>query len=192
MTKGLLYLTIGDSTTWTVGTGKGLYTHLIYKYICDNYRLIKFINKGIGGSNSANLVSNINWSGKFEPDVLTIGVGMNDANGGASDVTTYKANLTYLINYYRKKNPNVFIILCTPNTIDVVQGTRTNVANFRQAMQDVGTLLNCQVAHFENAWTTGQVSTYTTDGIHPNDSGHSLLFNTQLKPILDTWIATQP
>jgi lysophospholipase L1-like esterase len=192
MVKGMLFEAIGDSTVWTVGTSKGLYTYLVYKYICDNYKLIKFRNKGIGGSNSSNLVSNINWLGKFEPDILTIGIGMNDANGGGNDTTTYKANLTYLINYYRKKNPNVFIVLCTPNTIDVTQGTRTYVDNFRQAMQDVGTQLNCQVAHFENAWTTAQVSTYTQDGIHPNDTGHSLLFNNVLKPILDTWIATNP
>jgi lysophospholipase L1-like esterase len=192
MINGMLYLTIGDSTTWTVGTGDGLYTHLVYKYICDNYKQIKFINKGIGGSNSSNLVTNINWLGKFEPDILTIGIGMNDANGGGSDVTTYKANLTYMINNYRKKNPNVFIILCTPNTIDVTQGGRSNIALFRTAMQEVGASMNCQVARFENAWSTGQVATYTQDGVHPNDSGHSLLFNTQIKPILDTWIATKP
>jgi lysophospholipase L1-like esterase len=195
LNKGLLMLTIGDSTTWSMATnGKNLYSYLVYQEICNNYKQIKYVNKGIGGSTSTDLVKNLgHYSGLFEPDLLLIGVGMNDANSAVSDTTTYKNNLRTLIDWYRRKNPTVYIILVTQNTIDVTVGTRTYVQNFRDAMQSIATEKNCQCAHFENSWDTSQLATYcNSDKLHPNDAGHSKFFNDTLKSMIDAWIATKP
>lgn len=196
MPKGLLMLTIGDSTTWSMASGKGLYSYLAYQEICNTYKQIKYVNKGIGGSTSGNLVSNLGtYSGAFEPDLLLIGVGMNDANSGVSDTTTYKNNLRTLIDWYRRKNPNVHIILITQNTIDVTVGGRTFVQNFRDAMQAIATEKSCDCAHFENSWTTStsDMSTYlNSDKLHPNDTGHTKFFNDTLKGLIDAWITTNP
>jgi lysophospholipase L1-like esterase len=59
-------------------------------------------------------------------------------------------------------------------------------------MATVASNMNCAICHFENGWTTssGDMSTYVySDGIHPNQAGHTVLFNL-LYPIVQSVAAT--
>lgn len=192
MYKGGLYLAIGDSITWTNNeagaTGDDIYPWKIYNAIKNNFGPIKYINKGIGGQDSNEMVNNKFWSCNFEPDLVTVAIGMNDCANGYIPVNTYKANLGIIIDRIKERKSDAHIILCTPS--------RTSDANripyigdYRTAMAEVAVSKNVSICHFENAFAQEDVAAYTTDGIHPNKAGHALLYS-QLWPVVQagSWL----
>jgi lysophospholipase L1-like esterase len=185
MRKGGLYLALGDSVTWTqVTKGDDLYSNRIKNAISKEYSPIKLINKGIGGINSSQLVDGLIWNSRLCPDLVTIGIGMNDSSNQAVPVGQYKTNVEITIDTLRLRNPNVHIILCTPNT--TTDANRTPyIESYRTAMVEVSASKNVDVVHFESAWNTTESATYTVEGIHPNSLGHGKLFEI-LYPIVKT------
>ena len=195
MTKGGTYLALGDSITWknyaTGATGNDLYATKLATAIQTNYGNIKHINKGIGGSTSTSFLAQSFWWNRIKADIVTIGLGMNDSANAGVSTSTYSANLTSIIALIRKHNPKVAIILCSPSTTNDANRT-PYIAGYRTAMATVATNTGCAYCDFSSAWTTstGDMNTYVfTDGIHPNQAGHTALYNL-LYPIVQTAAAT--
>ena len=181
MRKGGLYLAIGDSITWTIPSetnpkGANLYASRIQKAINENYSPIRHVNKGIGGAVAAGIVINLPWLSRLNPDLITIGVGMNDCAGGVGNVTNYKNDLRTIIDKFRLRNPNVHIILCTPSR--TTDANRTPyIQAFRDAMIEVATEKNTGLCRFDNAWASADDATYLPDAVHPTSAGHQKLFD---------------
>lgn len=185
MRKGGLFLALGDSITWTAASkGEDLYASRVWKSINTSYSPIRHINKGIGGTNSSRLLSNMRWAAIMKPDLVTIGVGMNDCQSNTVPLTTYNSNLSEVIDFLKVQNPDVHIILCTPSRTN--EATRApNVQAYRDEMASVSIAKNVSLCRFENAFTEGEIATLTVDGIHPNSAGHQKLFSV-LWPVVQT------
>jgi lysophospholipase L1-like esterase len=202
MRKGGLYLAVGDSTVYNNlqnldnWDGSKSYAGRLTNWISDNYGAIKHLNKGLSGSTTRQWATYMmKWGTTFEPDLVTIGLSMNDQYNSIPSTET-QTNLQTLINRFKRNNPDVIIILCTPNTIAASNPngyTDDTVLNpFRAVFDTLATNnTNVFVCHFENAWNTAQCGANTVDNLHPNGTGHGLLFN-QLQPILQanasTWL----
>lgn len=190
MRKGGLYLAIGDSVTWAaphVTKGDELYAHRIWRSINNNYGSVKLINKGIGGATSNDLVTNLSWATMFEPDLVTIGIGLNDSANTQVSTTVYKENLRKVIDTLRLRNKNIHIILCTPSTTTETNRVN-NVGLYRTAMNEIATEKNTSICRFDNAWTTSTADMNTNvnvDFLHPNATGHQKLHDL-LYPIVKT------
>lgn len=200
MRKGGLYLALGDSTTWTIPVGlpgddgSKLVSYRLWQWINQNYAPVKYVNKGIGGALSSDMIKPqyIHWALRLNPDLVTIQIGMNDCVNDQTGVTNFQNNLTTIINTLKQRNPNVQIILCAPN--QTTDSTRTPyVQNYRNAMQTIATNMNVGFCDFSTAWTNAQCSTYCEQNagpyIHPNGNGHQLLYNL-LQPIVQTQCAS--
>lgn len=192
MDKGGLYLALGDSTVWNNyeagAEGSDIYPWKLYNYMKSNYGNIKFLNKGIGGQTSTEMVSNLWWNSNIKADLVTIGIGMNDCVNDVVGTTNFSNNLNTIIDKLRKLNKNVIIILCAPNTTS--DSTRTPyIASYRTAMSNVAAAKNVGYCDFSTAFSN--TATYTTDNIHPNKAGHALIYNI-LQPIVlnsaSTWL----
>lgn len=185
--KGFTYLAMGDSITWMKNAGapamtKGadFYNAKLRNYIRgSSIGSCRLINKGLGGSVTANMVQNLPWLGGIEADLVTIGIGTNDCINDP-DLTKYQTNLGMLIDRLRSLNPNVKIVLCTPpRTLDSARNAV--IQPYRDAMATVATNKNVSVCRWENAWTSGQDTTMiSTDNVHPTPTGHTSLYNTLL------------
>lgn len=191
MNKGGLFLSIGDSITWTMhdstGNGEQIWTQMLYRWIQNNYGNIQFINKGFGGAQSGTIIQNKFWLVRFSPDLLLISTGVNDASNNIP-TSTYQSNLTTVINWFRKRNPNVIIILCSPSTS--ANDLTWPVGNYRTVVQNLSTSLGTGIIHLENAWSQAQNSIYTAaDGLHPNVLGNQMLFNVA-QPVIQTYAAS--
>lgn len=183
MHKGGLYLAVGDSTTWTVATN--LYPTQIWKKINNDYGNIRHINKGLGGSSAYSLdkVKSM-WFLSLPFDLITLCVGMNDAANDATTVSLYTTSLNSMVDAIRLARPNAEIILCAP--VNTTEASRTPyIQNYRNAMQGVATSKGTLFCDFSQAYPVSAVSTITTDGIHPNDTGHTDIANL-LYPIIQT------
>ncbi|MEW9697952.1 SGNH/GDSL hydrolase family protein [Paenibacillus sp. SI8] len=189
MHKGGLYLALGDSITVSqVTPGDGLYAHKIFRQIGVDYGDIRHVNKGLGGASTSDLVSNIRWlTGGMRPDLVTIGVGMNDCNSTAANKTTvanYTTNVGIIIDAIRYRNPKCHIICCTPSGTS--DGNRTpTIQQYRDAMVSVAQTKGVDYVRFESVLPDAQAATYTGDGVHPNTAGHLQLYNL-LYPVVQT------
>lgn len=185
MRKGGLYVAMGDSVTWTSEVTATLYASRVHRSIVDTYAPVQHANKGVGGSDTKEWIDMIARNVLSLPfDLVTIGLGMNDSASDVTGVTNYGNNLRTIVDRLKKRNPNVDIILCAPNHTS--DSTRTPyIQNYRNQMQTVATEKNVKFCDFSQAFTTAEVSTYTLDGIHPNDAGHKKIYDL-LWPIVQT------
>ncbi|MEH7116064.1 SGNH/GDSL hydrolase family protein [Neobacillus vireti] len=180
MRKGGLYVAMGDSVTWTIATNE-LYATKIMRAISKDKVPTQHANKGVGGSTTSEWLNYFNEQILRLPfDLLTIGLGMNDCASQIVPVATYGDNLRTMVDLAKKYRPNATIILCAPNNTS--DATRTPyIANYRTQMQTVATEKGVLYCDFSQAFS--DTATYTADGIHPTDAGHTLIFNT-LYPIV--------
>ncbi|RXZ01509.1 SGNH/GDSL hydrolase family protein [Fictibacillus sp. S7] len=179
------YLALGDSITWAsvTGTTKGsdFYAMKVRDAIAANYRPIKLVNNGIGGITSNHLVQNMHWCTRVVPDIVTIGIGMNDAVNGYVPVSNYKTNLQTVIDTLRTVNPTGDIILCTPS--QTTDPKRSTIQNYRDAMAEVASANGMGLARFDLAYTYEEVATYSDDGVNPNKAGHQKIFDKLWKEV---------
>lgn len=177
MRKGGLYIALGDSTTQQYVTNfqsDELYANIVWNWIKDNHALVRHLNKGINGARAVDIGREIHRF-SFEADLVTICFGINDWSSLAFyTVADYTNSLKKIIDYYRKKNPEVHIILCTSNT-QSDSTSNTGIQEFRDAMAAVSVEKSCGLVRFETLWNVSQTATYTFDGVHPNSSGHALM-----------------
>lgn len=182
MRKGGLFLALGDSVTWApphVPKGEDLYTSKIWQMINKTYAPVRHINKGIGGATSTDLVTNLGWSTIVSPDLVTIGIGLNDSANNQISTTVYKDNLRKVIDTLKLRNSDVHIILCTPST--TTEASRSaNVTSYRTAMSEVASEKSVSICNFHNAWTTSGAdmsANVNSDLLHPNATGHQKLYD---------------
>ncbi|MDP4174145.1 MAG: SGNH/GDSL hydrolase family protein [Bacteroidota bacterium] len=181
MHKGGIYLAFGDSISWTIpddasAVGANLYSYIVWKKICQDYGIIKHLNKGYGGSRSGDLVSRLNFLALGIPyDLVTIQCGMNDCNPTITTLDTFKSNMETVINRLKQYRPNCEIIYCKiPPTNDA--NRLPNWSNFNSMIDTIVSDTGILKADFGNAWTADQMSTYS-GGVHPNIAGHQVLAN---------------
>lgn len=195
MLKGGLYVAMGDSWTWAVHPdetlGTQFYPTMIRNQIRKDYGQCRLINKGIGGAASNLMIPNLNWLTDLEPDLITIGVGMNDCANDQIGTANFITNMTTVLNAIQLKSPHALIILCTAGR--TTDPTRTPyVQSYRDAMVTVATNFNLPVCHFENAWTNDSTN-MESDGIHPNPAGQQAVFNLlypQVQTVSSNWLST--
>lgn len=180
MRKGGLYVSQSDSTGWTIAATEVYPTKVLHSVSHDKLP-IQHTNKGVGGSTTTEWMSYFNEQILRLPfDLLTIGLGMNDCASQSVPVATYGTNLGSMVDLAKQYRPNADIILCAPNNTS--DATRTPyIASYRSQMQTIATQKGVLFCDFSQAFT--DTATYTQDGIHPTDAGHTLIFNL-LYPII--------
>lgn len=180
MHKGGLYLTLGDSITHTIpdsvsAKGEDLYAAKIWRAINSNYGNIRWLNMGYGGNTSTYLLAHLNTQGlRTNYDLVTIQVGMNDCANAQIPASTYKSNMSAIIDKLRTSRPACEIILC--NISPTNDATRTpHVADYRTKIVELVTEKSTLFADFSNAFT--DFATYCPTGVHPNIAGQILLYD---------------
>jgi lysophospholipase L1-like esterase len=122
---------------------------------------------------------------------------VTDTPRKASDAQTIRGALYFMINMLRSLNPDIKILVLPPvlrradgelliyseDKTDVInKSTGQSILQYRDVMKEV-----CQengakfidwspVFTYEN-FCADNVSTYSTDGLHPNAAGHQLMFD---------------
>ena len=103
--------------------GHGYQEMIAAKLICDNYKnMPKFINKGISGNNSGQILARLNDDCLcYKPDIINILCGVNDCCYGGEGNTDESAlnNLDTILAKIKETLPNTKIVLCEPFYMDV-------------------------------------------------------------------------
>jgi acyl-CoA thioesterase-1 len=116
---------------------------------------------------------------RFNPDIVSIMVGMNDAAAGPSYVDTFEQNYRRILSIVREKT-HAEIILHTPNPITPAGEPSREPAlpllaeTVRKLGKELGLLVVDHDAHYREAWAEigYRATVWMGDAIHPNEYGH--------------------
>jgi lysophospholipase L1-like esterase len=154
------------------------------------------IKTAVSGWSTQTIKENIEWNIlQFDPDVVSIMIGMNDA--GFVELGTFTANYRAILDTIAKRSRAV-VILHTPNPL--VPGTSGRdgaVAAVAQRIRELGAERGLPVidnyAEFQRAWKedSRRVQSWMADSVHPNAYGHRAFARLFLKE-LGIWDETSP
>jgi lysophospholipase L1-like esterase len=199
----------GDSITDGNRTRDNDWNHIMghgYQYIIASKlwfeqpeRRFHFINRGISGNKVSDLAAR--WQTDtldLKPDVLSILVGVNDANEAVKDnpkysKESYKAGYRELLDRTKQSNPNVKFVICEPFLLPV-GAVKNNwqrwsaEVNVRQEVakdlaKEFNTVFVPFQAAFNNALKSAPAAYWIWDGIHPMPGGHELMAREWLKVV---------
>lgn len=149
------------------------------------------INKGMNGMQSTQIASELD-SGMYDvrPRLVVVDTGLNDSNGLAVPVATYKTNLQKIIYRRNRFWPNAAILFMGQPNSDL-SGISPNAAAYRAAMVEVATSsiggVANKVCYYDASTAYPLAATAATDvnfrstersagaRLHPSGLGHGLI-----------------
>lgn len=148
---------------------------------------LEFINRGISGNRTQDLLKRWDTDTIAEkPDLLSLLIGVNDANGTPTPPEEFEKNLTELLERTFAANPALRVMLMAPfmlNVGDYEAEDNASVLRVRQyaalaeqvADRFEAVTLICLQPVLDRVCTLREKSYWMWDGIHPTESGHALL-----------------
>jgi lysophospholipase L1-like esterase len=140
---------------------------------------IQYTNLSVGGKDSAWGITMTNTVNGLNPDLVLIGFGMNDVNGGVS-TTSYKNNMKLIMSRIRAVHPNCeFILIATMLANPEWEATSlSRFQSFRNVLESL-TGYGVVLADMTTIWSKllehkSYVSLTGNNINHPNDFGHRL------------------
>jgi acyl-CoA thioesterase-1 len=149
---------------------------------------VKFLNRGIGGNKSGDLVNR--WQKDcidLKPDVVSILVGINDTwrRYDSNEVTTveeYRENYHYLLSEIKNKL-NSKIVICEPFLLPVTEEQKKywleDLEPKIRVVKELSKEFNASYIpfneKFKEASTKNNNEFWVLDGVHPTFSGHALM-----------------
>lgn len=177
---------LGDSLTEGYGVDiTSTYTHLLQERFDKDNIHWKVINAGISGSTTASAKGRLKWllKDKNKPSIIVIALGANDGLRGQK-IESIKTNLTEAVDMIKKENIQVIIgeIMVPPNY------GKEYSNNFKKIFSQISKEKNITLMPFILKDIAGKPDFNITDGIHPNEKGHRLVYEqvfTFIKPFLN-------
>lgn len=203
--KGKTFVSLGTSIVWYDGKTypdgtlcRGYQTHLK-----EQLGFASYLNKGVSGSSMANGTANgdgTNKTGKTvdytQFDLVTIEAGSNDyklnvplGNRGLIADTNFDTNTFYgayrdLLQYILSIKPTIRIVLLTPPrrkqsgyTDEGLNEQGLKMYEYVLAVKDIAEMYGLPIVDqwHESGFTYYNATTYTIDGVHPNNLGYERL-----------------
>ncbi|HBL41127.1 MAG TPA: hypothetical protein DDY98_05995 [Ruminococcaceae bacterium] len=148
---------------------------------------LTFINRGISGNRTQDLLKRWDTDTIAEhPDLLSLLVGVNDANGTPTPPGEFEKNLTELLKRTFEANPHLRVILMAPFMLNVGNYEDENnasvllvkeyaaIAEQVASRYDAVTLVKLQPV-LDRVCALREKKYWLWDGVHPTESGHALL-----------------
>jgi lysophospholipase L1-like esterase len=134
------------------------------------------VNTGVAGWGAPDVLGQFDvLVARFQPDIVSIALGMNDAVAGMRGLASFASAMTLLAR--RSEALGAVVALHTPNTVTWEVGDVGGVvAAYAQAVRDLGGELGLQVVDHQARWSRhfdgGPPHEWVDDGVHPNAEGH--------------------
>jgi lysophospholipase L1-like esterase len=199
----------GDSITDGNRTRDNDWNHIMghgYQYIISSKlwfehpeQKFHFFNRGISGHKVSDLAAR--WQTDtldLKPDILSILIGVNDANEAVKDnpkytKETYKEGYRELLTRTKQSNPNVKFVICEPFVLPVGavkdnwQRWSAEVSVRQVIAKDIAKEFNAVFVPFQDAFNKAlkraPAAYWIWDGIHPMPGGHELMAREWLKAV---------
>ena len=180
----VLIVAVGDSIT---EQNYHLHGHLNFVGIWHEQWLEKYgrrlmmINSGVSGNTSVNLLERLERDVlRFNPDLVSIMIGINDSGKGIS-LQNYKDNLEKLIHSIREAGSEV--LLLTPHPIRIYEtetaSRYSSYPEFVEGIRESAEKMDVALCDIHKEWILRvddhKHLSLMNDWIHPNERGHRLM-----------------
>jgi acyl-CoA thioesterase-1 len=198
--EAVTYVVFGDS----ISTGAEAseeprkYYNLFVEALRERFpkAVIQIQMKAIGGETSLRALSRVVADViETNPDLVTIGYGMNDQNkqddgSNAVSLELYKGNIAQMIEAIQKQTDAELILItpCLPNPL--WKYASDNVAEYAGALRELGAEYGVVIADLQQIWLAELSAGKTHESLllnnvnHPNDYGHQLYAQSLLQLVV--------
>ena len=192
MTTGpILYVALGDSTGVGVGARDGGYVARLFKRLLESHPDAKLSNLCVSGSTTDDLIRDQLQRGvALNPDLVTIGIGINDIGHGLT-LEQFSKNYEQILSTLKDKTHATIVVTNVPDISSaprIPSSMRSEyqrqIEQFCKRLEEIANRHG--VAVFDMYTITKQELAshpeyFSADGFHPSDEGYEL-WATQMWP----------
>jgi len=192
MTAGpITYVALGDSTGAGVGAREGGYVARLFKRIAERRPESRLNNLCVSGATTADLLRDqLQKAVDADPDLVTVGVGINDIGHGLT-LEQFSKNFEEILSTLKGKTRARIVVTNLPDVSSAPRIPRPMRSQYQQQIFQFGQRLE-EIAKrhgviiFDIYTITTQELTlhpeyFSADGFHPSDEGYEL-WETQMWP----------
>ena len=188
--ESVRYVALGDSVTagWLehgILDSDAAYPALFRRRLASLYphAMISVLNAGLGGDNAQGILARLDRDClRYDPHLVTLCVGLNDARKGADYVPTFRENLAQIVARIQSES-RADLLLVTPNTRGDTTADDTTLTEFvrtlRAVAREMGTGLADVHALYRGAIMIGAAPADLLSNrvSHPTREGHQIFAN---------------
>lgn len=197
MTTGpIVYVALGDSTGAGVGAREGGYVARLFKRIEERRPDSKLINVCVSGATTEDVLrGQLAQSVAADPDLVTLGIGINDI-GHRLTLDQFSKNYEQILSMLKEKTRARIVVTNIPDisTAPVIPGWSRNayqqqIIQFSRRLEEIAARHGVTVFDIY-AITTQELPShpeyFSRDGFHPSDAGYELWAQTMWPTVART------
>jgi lysophospholipase L1-like esterase len=192
-TGPIVYVALGDSTGAGVGASDGGYVARLFKRLEERRPQSKLSNLCVSGSTTADVVRNQLERGvALNPDLVTIGIGINDIGHGLT-LEQFSKNFDQILSTLKEKTHATIVVTNLPDISSAPRIPNSMRSQYQRQIDEFCKRLEeiaskHGVTIFDIYTITKQElpahpEYFSADGFHPSDAGYEL-WATQMWPTL--------
>jgi lysophospholipase L1-like esterase len=185
MTTGpIVYVALGDSTGAGVGARDGGYVARLFKRIEERRPTSKLINLCVSGATTDNVLrGQLDRAVAADPDLVTLGIGINDIGHGLT-LDQFSKNYEQILSTLMEKTRARIVVTNLPDisTAPRIPGPMRNqyqqqIIEFSRRLEEIASRYDVTVFDVYTITTQELPSHpeyFSADGFHPSDAGYEL------------------
>lgn len=185
MTKGpIVYVALGDSTGSGVGAREGGYVARLFKRIVERRPESTLTNLCVSGSTTADVLrGQLSRGIAMDPELVTLGIGINDIGHGFS-LEEFSKNYEQILSTLKEKTRARIVVTNIPDVSSApkIPGSmrreyQRQIVQFSQRLEEIAARHGVTVFDIYTVTTQELASHpeyFSSDGFHPSDAGYEM------------------
>ena len=199
MTTGpIVYVALGDSTGSGVGAREGGYVARLFKRVVERRPESKLNNLCVSGSTTADVLrGQLDRGVAADPDLITLGIGINDIGHGLT-LDQFAKNYEQILSTLKEKTRARVVVTNIPDISSAprIPGSmrseyQRQIMQFNQRLEEIAARHGATVFDVYSI-TTAELPShpeyFSSDGFHPSDAGYEL-WSERMWPIVEEVIS---
>lgn len=194
MTTGpIVYVALGDSTGAGIGARDGGYVLRLFNRLVERRPESKLFNLCVSGATTSDVVQSQLADGVAkDPDLVTVGIGINDIGHGMS-IEKFAQNYEEILSTLRSQTRAQIVVTNLPDisTAPRIPGPmrsdyQRKIIEFSQRLEEIATrhgVILFDIHSITKEELPSHPEYFSADGFHPSDAGYEL-WATQMWPTL--------
>ena len=198
ITGPIVYVALGDSTGAGVGAREGGYVARLFKHIEERRLGSKLTNVCVSGATTEDVLrSQLQRGIAADPDLVTLGIGINDIGHGLT-LDQFSRNYEQILSTLKEKTRARIVVTNIPDisSAPVIPGSMRNryqqkIIEFNRRLEEIAGRHGVTIFDIYRITTEELPSHpeyFSRDGFHPSDRGYQL-WAQQMWPTIERVIA---
>ena len=183
-TGPIVYVALGDSTGAGIGARDGGYVARLHKRILERRPDSKLVNLCVSGATTEDVLrGQLERGVAANPDLVTLGIGINDIGHGLT-LEQFSKNYEEILSTLKQKTQAAIIVTNLPDISSAprIPGSmrahyQQQIAQYSRRLEEIATRHGVTIFDVYSVTTRELASHpeyFSADGFHPSDAGYEL------------------